>query len=96
MLLRREQPDGIRRPRYRWACLCAAAIGCALVLLPAPALVAQVQQPSPAGSVIHYNSATRVFRLDAAGVTYAFGVNEAGELQSLYWGARLAPGDAFA
>jgi alpha-galactosidase len=32
--------------------------------------------------------------MDGAGVTYAFGVNAAGELQSLYWGARLAAGDS--
>ena len=34
-----------------------------------------------------------VFRLDGGGSTYAFGVNERGELQSLYWGGRLGPND---
>lgn len=34
-----------------------------------------------------------VFRLDAAGVTYAFGVDEKGYLQPLYWGPPLAPSD---
>lgn len=34
-----------------------------------------------------------VFRLDGGDATYAFGVNERGELQTLYWGGRLAPQD---
>ena len=29
------------------------------------------------------------FRLDGGPATYAFGVNERGELQALYWGGRL-------
>src|SRR5271163_2974718 len=36
----------------------------------------------------------QVFRLDGGGSTYAFGVNERGELQSLYWGGRLGAHDA--
>ncbi len=40
-----------------------------------------------------YDAARRVFRLDAAGVTYAMGVNADGGLQALYWGAQLAPDD---
>lgn len=71
-----------------------AAASLLLVLLSVPAVAAQA--PSTSDATIHYDSATRVFRLDAADVTYAFGVNEVGELQSLYWGARLAPGDSFA
>jgi hypothetical protein len=31
----------------------------------------------------------QVFRLDGGNSTYAFGVNERGELQTLYWGGRL-------
>ncbi len=38
---------------------------------------------------------TQVFRLDGGNSTYAFGVNERGELQPLYWGGRIAPHDAF-
>jgi alpha-galactosidase len=49
-----------------------------------------------AKAVIGYNSQTHVFRIDAARTTYAFGVNERGELQSLYWGGRLGDGDAIA
>ena len=36
----------------------------------------------------------QVFRLDSANSTYAFGVNERGELQSLYWGGRLDARDS--
>ena len=35
----------------------------------------------------------QVFRLDGGNSTYAFGVNERGELQTLYWGGRLEPHD---
>src|SRR5271168_1953488 len=37
-----------------------------------------------------------VFRLDGGNSTYAFGVNERGELQSLYWGGRIGAHDAIA
>ncbi len=37
--------------------------------------------------------ATPVFRLDGGNSTYAFGVNERGELQPLYWGGRLGAHD---
>src|SRR5215469_2474969 len=37
--------------------------------------------------------APQVFRLDGGRCTYAFGVNERGELQTLYWGGRLSPQD---
>jgi alpha-galactosidase len=43
----------------------------------------------------HYNSAARTFRLDGGNATYAFGVNERGELQQIYWGPRLAEQDEF-
>jgi alpha-galactosidase len=35
----------------------------------------------------------QVFRLDGGNSTYAFGVNERGELQTLYWGGRISPRD---
>jgi alpha-galactosidase len=41
----------------------------------------------------HYDAARRIFRIDAGKVTYAFGVNADGELQTLYWGTRLAATD---
>ncbi len=42
----------------------------------------------------HYDASTKVFRLDGGGTTYAFGINERGELQQVYWGGRLADSDA--
>ena len=42
--------------------------------------------PAPEGS-------GRVFRLDGGNTTYAFGVNERGELQQIYWGGRIAAAD---
>ena len=56
-------------------------------LLMGVAAVAQAQ-------TIRYDATTRVFRIDTDAVTYAFGVNENDQLQTLYWGARLATGDA--
>ncbi len=46
-----------------------------------------------AGAQIHYDDAQHIFRLDGGGVTYAFGVNERGELQAVYWGGRLSAND---
>jgi alpha-galactosidase len=46
-----------------------------------------------AQSPASYDEATKVFRLDGGNVTYAFGVNTRGELQQLYWGARVSPKD---
>jgi alpha-galactosidase len=45
---------------------------------------------------VHSTSAqtAQVFRLDGGNSTYAFGVNEHGELQPLYWGGRLGAHDA--
>src|SRR5690348_1495037 len=42
---------------------------------------------------IRYDEATRTFRIDAADVSYIFGVNQNEQLQTLYWGKRLRPGD---
>ncbi len=44
---------------------------------------------------IHYDAQTQNFRIDGAGTSYVFGVNEKGELQSLYWGRELGPADSF-
>ena len=40
-----------------------------------------------------YDASTHVFRLDGGDVTYAFGINDRGALESVYWSARLQPGD---
>ncbi len=45
--------------------------------------------------MIRYNAQSHVFRIDAAGISYVFGVNEKGELQSLYWGQRVGADDPF-
>ena len=57
------------------------------VLLAASVLSAQT-------AAVHFDSSTKVFRLDGGNVTYSFGVNARGELQSIYWGGRLADSDA--
>jgi alpha-galactosidase len=48
---------------------------------------------SSSQSFVHFDPASKVFRLDGGDVTYAFGVNTRGELQQIYWGGRLAPSD---
>ena len=37
-----------------------------------------------------------VFRLDGGNSTYAFGVNERGELQQIYWGGKIGTNDIIA
>jgi alpha-galactosidase len=46
------------------------------------------------GSAVRFSQQKRVFRIDAGEMTYAFGVNEKSELQSIYWGGRLGDDDA--
>jgi alpha-galactosidase len=48
---------------------------------------------SAAAATARYDDKTKVLRLDGGDVTYAFGVNAQGQVQSLYWGGRLADGD---
>jgi alpha-galactosidase len=45
-------------------------------------------------ALVSFDAATRVFRMDAAGVSYIFGVNEHGQLEAMYWGKQLSPSDA--
>src|SRR5580698_1393822 len=45
-------------------------------------------------SKVRLSQQNRVFRIDAGETTYAFGVNEKDELQSIYWGGRLGNDDA--
>ncbi|QMV18883.1 alpha-galactosidase [Granulicella sp. 5B5] len=45
-------------------------------------------------NTIHFDAATKVFRIDAAGTTYAFGVNNVDELQPLFWGRSIAATDS--
>jgi alpha-galactosidase len=42
---------------------------------------------------VRYDAQTRTFRLDGAGVSYIFGINKEGALQSMYWGRELGADD---
>ena len=44
---------------------------------------------------IHFDAASKVFRIDAGDVTYAFGINNVDELQPVYWGRQLSSTDKF-
>jgi len=46
-----------------------------------------------ADGAIRFDESNKTFHLDAAKVTYAFGVDDKGQLQSLYWGPRLGASD---
>src|SRR5579862_5473701 len=50
----------------------------------------------PNGASIHFYDQTRVFRIDAADMSYVFGINEKKQMQTLYWGKRLSAADTFA
>jgi alpha-galactosidase len=69
-----------------------------LSVLSAFSLVAAVTASAAAadGPLVSFDPGNRIFRMDAAGVTYAFGVNDKQELQTLYWGGRLQKSDALA
>ncbi len=56
----------------------------------------QDMQAQSTSASIRFDENMRVFRIDAAQTTYVFGVNEKQQLQTLYWGKRLADGDHFA
>src|ERR1700733_16242860 len=59
----------------------AAVLSMALFAALAPSAFAQPE------------SSSHVFRLDGGNTSYAFGVNERGELQQIYWGGRLGGHD---
>jgi len=46
-------------------------------------------------SAVHFNARTQIFRIDAANISYVFGVNEKKQLQMLYWGHRISEADNF-
>jgi alpha-galactosidase len=75
-----------------WRGTLMAGIAAMFLLFPA---MAAAQPASAASAPIRYDARTRVFRIDAGAVSYIFGVNEKGELQTLYWGNRLRPSDSF-
>lgn len=63
--------------------LASAAIAAALI----------VSAASASAQAIHFDAATKVFRIDTPASTYAIGVNDKSELQAIYWGAPLAASD---
>jgi alpha-galactosidase len=68
-----------------------------ILVLSAALLVAFLRMASASepgvSQAFHFDPGTRVFRIDGGEITYAFGINSRGELESLYWGGRLLPDD---
>jgi alpha-galactosidase len=58
-------------------------------------LLSMVAGTRSARADIQYFPERKVWVLQAGETTYAFGVNERGELQAIYWGARVAQGAEF-
>lgn len=56
-------------------------------------LLSSVALGATAHAASRFDASTKVFRLDGGEVTYAFGVTEAGLLQTAYWGPRLSVDD---
>ncbi len=83
--IRTQDPSRLYRGLVVIVSACAALFPLALPARPQPA------HATPSST--HYDDATHTFRLDAAGVSYVFGVNQDGELQTLYWGERLQATD---
>lgn len=69
------------------------AVFCAALLVFLPARGVSAEDFS--ATHVRFDAATRVFRMDAANMTYVFGINERQQLQTLYWGARLPQSDHF-
>jgi alpha-galactosidase len=82
----RDKPKGPRRTLYTVSS--ATTLFSFIALCP---MWAQALQAS-----IRFDKQTRVFRIDAADVSYVIGVNEKQQVQTLYWGRRLTPADSFA
>jgi alpha-galactosidase len=61
----------------------------ALMIMP----LCQLHSQSSQRGQIRYDETARTFRIDAANVSYIVGVNQNEQLQTLYWGKRLQPGD---
>lgn len=64
-----------------------------VLALTAVVLAASSSAGAQPGELASFNAATKLFRLDGGDVTYAMGVNSRGELQTVYWGRRLAAND---
>src|SRR5580698_8027374 len=87
--MREKQRLGISRRHMDRIALALAYCAC----LTGTASFATGQATGAAAAQIRYDETAHTFRMDGAGVSYVFGVNQNGELQSLYWGKRLRPAD---
>jgi alpha-galactosidase len=76
---------------------CAAVLALGFLFgtaTPLPLAAAPVAaKTASAAPAIRYDAARKMFRIDAGQVTYAFGVDPDGMLQTVYWGGRLATDD---
>ncbi|GGH17168.1 alpha-galactosidase [Silvibacterium dinghuense] len=75
-----------------WHSAICLAFASSIVITPRFSLAEPVSGASKAAQ-IRIDDSAHTFRLDAGDTTYAFGVNQAGALQTLYWGKRLRPAD---
>ena len=66
-----------------------------IAMLVAVAAGASTAAGQTEASAAKYDAQSRTFRMDSSGVSYVFGVNEKGELQSHYWGNTVGKNDAF-
>src|SRR5580698_2207840 len=87
--MREKQRLGISRRHMDRIALALAYCAC----LTGTASFATGQAAGAAAGQIRYDETAHTFRMDGAGVSYVFGVNQNGELESLYWGKRLRPAD---
>jgi alpha-galactosidase len=65
-----------------------------IVLIGSVASLHSLSQTKVASIV--FDNQTRVFRIDAADMSYMLGINEKKQVQTLYWGKRLSAADTFA
>lgn len=72
-----------------------AAPATSLVFLISAVLCGPALGAQDGPAAVRFDQETKVFHLDAAGISYVMGVNERGALQTLYWGRRLSSEDRF-
>ncbi len=70
--------------------ICPRVLWTAMIMGP---VMYSVTTKAQGASDIHFDPMTKVFRIDAGGMTYAFGINNGDELQPVFWGARIGAGD---
>src|SRR6185437_15835605 len=74
---------------------CLSYIAMAIVFSICPGMHAAPPdfQSATSQASVKYDKSFRTFRLDGGNVSYVFGINERGELQTVYWGRRLLADD---